>query len=269
MNRYFKYFAIPFIITAVITVISLISYSSAVSSIDYERHNDSWDYTECVYDYAGKMTDEEVRLLNDYMIELQEACRTDMVLITLDEPEYGYLDKVRAYAEEVAEECSLGYDYPGGSSIVFVDNWSRGGDGGIHSWVATTGEVRGRLSDSDTESILNTLDDIPSDDADPYDQYCEIVHDLAKEAQSVRPPYSVGVAFIISLVIAGIYILIHLKSKVGDVTVKNSTYVAGGKGSFKVNTDTFRNKVVTKRKIERSSSSGGGGGSHGGGGHSR
>ena len=224
MKSYFKYFAIPFIIALVITVIALPMYLVARADfLNTARNNSSWDNSVTVLDLADKMSNEEEAALTEQLRKAEAACQTDIVFFIIDDPANGYLDSVRRLADSFSEDNHMGYDYPGGSAIVFVDNWSRGGDGGIHSWVATTGEVRGRLSDSDTESILNTLDDIPSDDADPYDQYCEIVHDLAKEAQSVRPPYSVGVAFIISLVIAGIYILIHLKSKVGDVTVKIDT----------------------------------------------
>ncbi len=269
MTRFFKYFAVPLILAVILTVVALTSYNSAKAEIDTVRHNDQWDNTVCVYDLAGKMTDSEVLSLNSYIVELEEQCLADIVVITLDDPEYGYLEMVHSYADWFAEEYRLGYDYPGGSAIVFVDNWSRGGDGGIHSWVSTTGAVRDRLSDSEADSILDILDEIESDDADPYDQYYEIVGKLAKKATPLRPPYSMFAAFIIALIVAAIYIFINLRSKLGDVTVTSHTYVKGGNGKFNILTDTFRNKTVTKRKIESSSGGSGGGGSHGGAGHSR
>ncbi len=269
MFKYLKYFAIPFVITVILTIVGLASYSTAKNSLDTVRHNDVWDYSYCVYDYAGKMTQAEVDSLNSYLIEIEDKCLTDIVFITIDDPEYGYLDMVHAYADSVSEECGLGYDGPGGSSIVFVDNWSRGGDGKIHSWMSTTGDVRNRLSDSDADEILYILDEIESDSADPYDQYYQIAGEIGKEADPLRAPFPGWVALVAAIVVAAIYIFINLNSKLGDVTVNSHTYVDGGKGNFRVKTDTFRNKVVTKRKIETSSGSGGGGGSHGGGGHSR
>ena len=268
MIKYLRYFAIPIIVAFVLTVISLSVHSGAENAIDYERHNDVWDHTDCVYDLACKMTDEEAEELRAYIVELEEECLADIVVITLDDPKYGYLSKVKEYADSFSEEYGTGYDYPGGSSIVFVDNWSRGGDGKIHSWISTTGAVRERLSDSECDDILNILDEIEGDYADPYDQYREIVGKLAGKAMPLKPPYSMLIAFIVAVVVAGIYIIINITSKLGDVTTNSHTYVKGGKGNLKVSTDTFRNKTVTKRKIE-TSSGGGGGGSHGGGGHSR
>ncbi len=273
MRGYFKYFRIPFIITAVFSIVSVVAYISAKNGIDTERHNTSWDNTLCVIDSADKMTDEEEQLLTERIMEIQNDCQVDMVFITLYDSERGYLDKVHQFADAFAEDNHLGYDYPGGSSIVFVDNWSRGGDGKIHSWISTTGMIRERISDSDCDEILYILDDIPSDDADPYYEYMRIADALAKRADRLRPPFSLIVVFIAALVIAIIYIVFNWRSKLGDVTVTAGTYINGGRGEFKVSTDTFSHKTVTKHRIERSSGGGGGGGggggSHGGGGHSR
>ncbi len=270
MRGYFRYFRIPFIITGVFSVISIVMYLSVKAGTDIERNNTSWDNSVCVLDTADKLTNDEEQLLTQRIMEIENDCRVDMIFITLDDPERGYLDKVHQFADAFAEDNHMGYDYPGGSSIVFVDNWSRGGDGKIHSWISTTGSVRERISDSDCAEILYILDDIPSDDSDPYYEYLRIANALAKRADRLGAPFSLIVVFVTALIIAIIYIVVNWKSKLGDVTVTSGTYVTGGRGNFKVKTDTFTHKTVTKRRIERSSSSGGGGGgSHGGGGHSR
>ena len=272
MKSYFKYFRIPFIIAAVITIASLAVYLGARSEAENaERNNSSWDNTCTVLDYAGKMTDYEVESLSDRLYEIEQATQTDIVFLIIEDAENGYLDSVRRIADAFSEDNHMGFDYPGGSAIVFVDNWSRGGDGKIHSWMSTTGLIRERISDTDAEEMLNVLDELTSDDEDPYYVYSKLAKKIYKKGGVLVPPYSAGTAFLAALVIAVIYIVLNWRSKLGDVTVNERTYLEGGSANFTHKSDTFTHKTVTKHKIERSSSSGGGGGggSHGGGGHSR
>jgi len=269
MKGYFKYFKIPFIVTAIIGIICIVIYAGGAGSVDTERNNDYYDNSYCVIDWADKLTDEEEQELANRIYELEYESCTDMILITMDEADYGYLDAVIEYAEAFNTENQMGFNGPGENAVVFVDNWSRGGDGKIHSWIDVRGDrASSRLSQSDCEEILNTLDDISSDDADPYYQYLEIMEDIAKATKPIHPPFGVGICIIVGIIVAAIYIFINWKSKLGDVEVNSSTYLKNGEASFSVKQDIFRNKVVTKRKIEKSSSSGGGSG-HSGGGHSR
>lgn len=274
MKRYFKYFMIPFIITIIIVVVSLgIGISGKIRNSE-ERYNTSWDNTECVYDWAGKMTDSEIASLNDRIMYWQEKCHADIVWITIDDAEYGYLSAVKEFGEWFTEEYGLGYTGSNTDSFVFVDNWSRGGDGKIHTWITTTGSrIRNNLTDSEVEEILYILDEIPSDDSDPYVQYMEILDKCGKQTRAYHPPFAWFYAFIAGIIAAGLFILLNWRSKLGDNTVTSSTYLEGGKAQFPVLQDIFNHKTVTKHKIESSSSGsgggGGGGGSHGGGGHSR
>ncbi|MBR6237564.1 MAG: TPM domain-containing protein [Lachnospiraceae bacterium] len=270
MKSYFKYFAIPFIIALVITVIALPMYLVARADfLNTARNNSSWDNSVTVLDLADKMSNEEEAALTEQLRKAEAACQTDIVFFIIDDPANGYLDSVRRLADSFSEDNHMGYDYPGGSAIVFVDNWSRGGDGRIHSWMSTTGEIRSRISDSDATEMLNVLDEL-SDDDDPYYVYSKLGKSVEKKGSKLRMPYSMGAVLFVALVIAVIYIIINWRSKLGDVTVTSGTYLEDGKASFKVRTDTFNHKTVTKHKIERSSGGGGGGGgSHGGGGHSR
>lgn len=268
MKGYFKYFKVPFIITLIILIISSLMYSGAAEGVDYERNNNAFDNSWCVFDYADKLTDEEEVSLNDLIAQWQYNACTDIVLITLDDAEYGYMDAVHELADWYAEEYEMGYYGPGTNAIVIVDNWSRGGDGKIHSWLAPKGDVSSRIMDSDAESILDILDEIENDDADPYEQYCKIIEESGKKALPVHRPYGFFVSMLAGVVAALIYIFIKWNSKLGDVEVTPNTYLKDGKATFPVSQDIFRNKVVTKRKIETSSSSSGGG-SNGGGGHSR
>lgn len=270
MKSYFKYFTIPFIITIILAIVAIPAYYSKKAVVESAvRTNSSWDNSLTVIDSAGKMTEEEVALLSEELQEIEAACQTDIIFITLYDSDNAYLDSVRALADSFSEDNGMGFDGPGGSAIVFIDNWSRGGDGGIHSWMSTTGKIRNKISEEEATEILNTLDEIESDDSDPYDVYSKIAKRIYRKGAALRMPYSLGTAVIVALVLSVVYVLINWNSKLGDVTVNASTYLKGGKSTFNVKTDTFSHKTVTKRKIERSSSSGGGGGSHGGGGHSR
>ena len=272
MKSYFKYFKIPFIIAAVITIISVPLYFVVKSSVmSEERNNSKWDNTVTVIDSAGKMTAEEQRQLGERIEEIEAACQTDIVFLIIDDPANGYLDSVRRIADNFSEDNHMGYDYPGGSAIVFVDNWSRGGDGRIHSWMSTTGTIRERISNEDADNMLNVLDELTSDSDDPYYVYTKLANKIYKKGGKLRMPYSLGAVLLTALVLSIIYIIVNWRSKLGDVTVNSGTYLEGGEARFRVKTDTFDHKTVTKHKIERSSSSGGGGGggSHGGGGHSR
>ncbi len=276
MGSYFKYFKIPIIITVVISIICLALFIKGSNSVDTYRYNNEYDNSVCVYDYANKMTDEEVSYLNEYLRNIEAYNCVDIAYLILDDAEYGYLDAVQMYAQDFAINNNMGFNGPGGDTIVFIDNWSRGGDGRIHSWIATRGDrINSDLSNSRCEDILMVLDEIPDDYADPYEQYMRIAQYIGYATKTYKPPFSMLVCFIVSLVLAGIYVIINLKSKVADITVNNSTYLNGGRATFPVRRDIFLHKTVTKRKIERSSSSGGssggggGGGSFGGGGHSR
>ena len=271
MKSYFKYFRIPFIIAAVITVVTLPIYFSVKSSVmNTERNNSSWDNSVTVIDTAGKMTDEEERMLGERIEEIETACQTDIVFFIIDDPANGYLDSVRRIADNFSEDNHMAFDYPGGSAIVFVDNWSRGGDGGIHSWMSTTGTIRERINDDDATEMLNVLDELTSDSDDPYYVYTKLANKIYKKGGKLRMPFGMGTVLLAALVLSAIYIFINWRSKLGDVTVNSGTYLDEGQANFRVKTDTFNHKTVTKHKIERSSSGGGGGGgSHGGGGHSR
>lgn len=269
MSSYLKYFRIPFIITAVITIIAIPAYLAAKAGFEAtERNNSSWDNSVTVLDIADKMTDEEERDLGELICRIEDECHTDIVFITLDDPSNGYLESVRRLADSFSEDNHMGYDYPGGSAIVFIDNWSRGGDGKIHSWMSTTGEIRNRIDNDDSTEMLNVLDEL-SDDDDPYYVYSELARSIEKKGSLLRAPYSIGAVLIVALIISIIYIIINWHSKLGDVTVNSSTYLEGKSAKFKAKTDIFNHKTVTSHKIERSSGGGGGGGSHGGGGHSR
>ena len=270
MKSYFKYFKIPFIIAVVITIIAIPMYLGARSRyLSVERNNSSWDNSVTVLDTADKMTDEEERDLGELISRVEDSCHADIIFITLDDPSNGYLDSVRRLADSFSEDNHMGYDYPGGSAIVFIDNWSRGGDGGIHSWMSTTGEVRSRIDNDEATEMLNILDEL-SDDDDPYYVYSKLARSIEKRGSLLRAPYSFGAVLIVSLIISIIYIVVNWHSKLGDVTVNSGTYLEGKAAKFKAKTDIFNHKTVTSHKIERSSGGGGGGGgSHGGGGHSR
>lgn len=272
MKSYFSYFKIPFIILAILAVISVPMYLRKVTTLSHVRSNEFSDNSMAVYDYAGKMTATEVDALNELIQYWSEKSCVDIAVVTLDDAEYGYLYKVKEYADDFAETKQLGFTGPNTAAIVFVDNWSRGGDGYIHSWISTEGElVKSRLTTEVCENILNVPDEIPGDTADPYEQYVKIVNACGNKVNPLRFPIKTVFCFGAGAIAAGVFIALNWKSKLGDNTVTSSTYLKEGSARFPVSRDMFSHKTVTKRKIERSSSGGGGGGGggRGGGGHSR
>ena len=272
MEKYFKYFGIPLIITLLTVIVGVGTYVAKKDDVSPIRTNDAFDSSVAVYDMADKLTESEEIALQELIDKMSVRACADIAIVTLDDPELGYLSAVREYADQFSEEMQMGYHGPGTEAIVFVDNWSRGGDGKIHSWISTTESgLRSRLTDSDCTEILYILDEIPSDDADPYEQYYKIIEEIADEARPFNTPFGVGIVFIIALVVSAIYIALNWNSKLGKVTVQACTYVKDGEVDFAIKSDTFRNKTVSKVKIQSSSGGGGGGGggSHGGGGHSR
>lgn len=286
MDRYFKYFKIPFIITAVIAVVCIVITVTAPDPA--ARNNTETDLTGNVFDYAGNLTDAQVSQLDAYITEIEEKTKIDIAIVILNESladsglEGGYSAKsgrydmyVKGFADMFADVHRMGYEKPLGSNLVFVDNvYREPTTGRVDSWISTYGEAKQNISQSDCEAIMDdalySLNDY-SDADDYYSAYRRVVELVPNYASSfsqvlnyLRPVFIIAFAFAVAV----IYVLINWKSKAGDKTTSGSTYLVTGRPNFRRKQDVFLRKSVTKVKIQSSSSSGGGGG-HGGGGHSR
>ena len=287
MERYFKYFKVPFIITAIIVIVCVVIKVNA--SAPTPRNNPKTDLDSNVFDYAGNLTDAQVAELDAYIATIEEKTETDIAIVILNESladsglEGGYSEKsgrydmwVKGYADMFADVHNLGYEGPMGSNIVFVDNvYREETTGRVDSWLSTHGEAKLNISTSNAESIMDDalydLNDYSTAD-DYYKAYHRVVELIPRYMSSAqaalmvfRPVYILAAALVIALV----YISANWKSKAGKKTTSSTTYVETGVPHMKNRRDVFLRKSVSRVKIQSSSGGGGGGGGHGGGGHSR
>ncbi|MCR4650645.1 MAG: TPM domain-containing protein [Lachnospiraceae bacterium] len=290
MNRYLKTFKIPFILSIVVIILTVIG-SIAVSSTHSPRNNSEFTTSQRVFDYADKLNDADEQKLNDTIHEYEKKARTDIVVVILNENLTDYVERkdivvpvseqVMVYADDFADENALGYDQPHGSAVVFVDNWSREADGRLYSWISTSGDMIHLLPRWKAEEIMDsylTLNDY-ADSATILNAYTNVVRGIAGRGKGGTVPYIMTdprLPLGIALVVAILYIIINWNSKVAEVTVSSKTYIDNGEPRWLQEMDVFINKSLNYTIINRSSGGGGGGShissggfSHGGGGHSR
>lgn len=291
MKGYFRYFAIPFAIVLVLGLVTL-GFKAANGPDDSEMTasaNTERETTERVFDYGEVLTEEEEDLLRQQIAEKESVTKTDIVLVTLNESlvEYaaGYEEQigevptsqcVMVYADNFYDDNKFGYNKPVGDGVLFLDNIYREDDGHVYSWMSTCGKAEDEFSSEMIDNVLQS--GLPYADESPYQMYSTWISEYSNYMTGkgeVPVLFHYPVILIVSLVVAGVFIGVNHSGKVGNKTVSDTTYVAGGKPVLKKETDRFINKTVTKTKIESSSSGGGGshssssGASHGGGGCSR
>lgn len=292
MRAYLKHMRIPLIILGVLLGLYLImSLIRSGSAKEYVRGNDSCN-GQRVFDYADVLTDREEEKLQELIEKRQDEIGCDIVLVVLDEPlrEYaesyapqiGYVSEeeyVMVYADNFYDEHAFGYDEAYGDGCVFVDNWDRSDSayGYAYNWLSTSGRVEQSFAMSDIDSVTNKVNEVVNDD--PYEAYRRYVEEVTrlmsgKLIGEAKIPFLTII--VVSLIVAAIYLFVHISSNKGKKTTVSTTYVNGGRPSLRHRRDVLVDTRVTRRHIERSSSGGGGGGgghhmsagghSHGGGG---
>ena len=292
MKRYLQYFKVLFIIIGVVAVFAVIAavISSSKATTVAARANTECDTEERVFDYGDKLTDEQEADLRLLIAQKEQETGCDIVLVTLNESlkEYAesYKDSIgevepyqytMVYADNFYDEHKFGYNKPGGNGVVILDNWFREEDGSVYSWMSTSGSAKEKYTTDMIEELFDiSLESVVSD---PYGAYVLVINNFADTMTGKSSLYGLlnpGVAFILALICAVIFILVNLSGNKGKKTTDAATYVAGGKPNMNRSEDRFLHKVVTTRKIPKNtggSGSGGhisaGGASHGGGGHSR
>lgn len=290
MREYFRYFKWLYIVLGIVALLLFFFNAGhwAVSRIFYqERTNQSCLTEERVFDYGDVLTDQEEDKLRRLIARREKQTGCDIVLITLKEslkeyarsiePNVGYDEFVRVYAEQFYEENQFGYDRPNGDGILLVDNWYREDDGHIYTWLCTTGKVKDKYTSASIDHILDNV--YRYVESNPYLAYKTYINDFYHDMMGIRVfnIYVPGsIPWMAGLISAVIFIICNRKSRSGSRTTTAVTYVAGMEPRFRVKQDRFLRKSVVTRKIETNSGhggvshgGGGGGGSHGGGGHSR
>ena len=284
MKKFIEIFKIPLIIFAVFLIIGIACkvITDSRPEVEFVRTNTQCTTDERVFDYADVLTDEEEEELRAKISEAELLCGTDIIIVTLDETlEYyaksyediiGYIEPYQytmVFADNFYDENLFGFDKPHGDGVVFVDNWYRESDGGVYSWMSTSGRAMDELTTEDCEYILDmALDFVEDDPAYAYGYLVELVADYLNPNTSLGEDLGGGISVLIGLVAGVIFFFVNFGGKKGAKTVETRTYVKSGNADVRERQDIFVTKTVSRRKIETQTRSGGGGGHISAGGHS-
>lgn len=266
-KQYLHYFRIWFIVIGIMAVFcagAFVMHSMAGKGgrVNHEAP------AERVFDDADVLTDEEEQKLRDYIAQKEKKYQIDIVLLTVreDVESQGSWESVmRNRADDFYDENNYGYNRIHGDGVLLLDNWYEDTYGSQKgSWLSTCGIVEDRFGDSEVNKVLTAV--YNKVDASPYNAYMAYVDSVCRyvEKGSGRPHIPAGIIVILSLLVAVIYAVIHLKQSPAKETVTASTYVAGGRPVVKDQRDNFIRKNVVTRRIETSSSGGSSGRSGGG-----
>ena len=282
MKQYLKYFRVGFILLGVCAVITLVVGVAQLFKKEpiIERGNTQAP-KERVYDYADVLTDEEEENLRDYIAKVESKIHHDVVLVTLNESvldmfgyeentDYNWDAAITTYADDFYDYKYYGYNEAMGDGVILVDNWFEGEKGSKFSTAGNAYEVYTYYM---VDEVLDAVYDIV--EYDPYRAYMAYVETVARHLaprdnslEITIPPMAI---FVVALIPAIIFIVVHLKNSEGKKTTTSTTYVDQKAmiPRFIVKRDDFITKSVTSVRIESSSSSGGSSRSGGGraGGH--
>lgn len=290
MKKFVQIFKIPLIIFSVFLIVGVVCKIVVDNrpKVEFERNN-SQCTMERVFDYADRLTDEEEEILREKINQAEESCGTDIVVVILDETLEEYAKSYESiigpvepyqytmvFADNFYDENAFGYNAPHGDGVVFVDNWYREADGGVYSWLSTSGRAMDILTTDNVEFLLDlALENVEDDPAYAYGSVVDMVVDYMNPNIPLGEGLGGIISVLIGLVAGLIFFIANFGGKKGKKTVQTRTYVKSGKADISERQDIFLTKTVTRRKIETQSGGGGGshvsagGHSHGGGGHRR
>lgn len=293
MGRFLRRFKVCLIILGVLAVIyfGVAGIHSLVGGLrNGERQNGECTTEQRVFDQADVLSDEEEEKLQKLIAKRERQTGCDIVLVTLNESlrEYAYErqeyvaeDKyVMIYADDFYDEHLFGYDKPQGSGVLLLDNLYREDDGFAYSWLSTAGKAEGKYSSGMIDHLLEKS--YRWSKVSPYRGYRAYINQFYHDMNGfglVSINFSVPVIFVLSFVMAVIFVVCNLGSEAGKKTTTAKTYVKGGKVKMNHREDRFIRKNVVQHRIQTNSGGGGSGGgggghhvsgggvSHGGGGH--
>jgi len=140
------------------------------------RSNTECTLTQRVFDDADVLTDEEEAKLEKLIAEKEKLIGGDIVLMTTNDASLNTMEKLRDYAQNYYKENKIGWDKPIGSGAIYVDDWET-----KHTWLATRGTVKDKLSKDNTDYIVDETNDIVN--KDPYKAYTRLINLLAVLSQ--------------------------------------------------------------------------------------
>ncbi|MHC0039558.1 TPM domain-containing protein [Pseudoneobacillus sp. C159] len=252
---------------------------------------ETFDRNHYIYDYAHLLTDEESLKLQDLASERGKERETAFIIITLDDSNG---KDIVQYVEDFYDEHGPGYDQPhGNTAILAIDMNER------DFYLAGFKKAEQYLNDSRLDRIREEITPHLSDGQ--YFAAFSAFIDWAYEDMGIEPDvgrgsysgngsvgsptvnvgYDVGdqpsqnvffqwwFQLIVSLVMAGVVVMIMAYRSGGRVTVNARTYMDSQRSKVVNSYDNFVRQTVTKQKKPSSNTnSGGGGGGVTSGGHS-
>jgi len=255
------------------------STRNSVTAMSSTRANTECDTNERVFDYADVLTDEEEDSLREVIAKKEIETRSDIVIVTLNESLEEYVKPykeiigpvstdrwVMVYADNFYEEHKFGFNKPIGDGTLLLDNWYREADGGVYSWMLTSGNVMDTYTSGMIDYVLDYS--LAAVEEDPYEAYYRFVTEyesvyVQDDGEILNPL----VLLLGSFVIALIFLAVNCIGRKGKKTTTSTTYVAGGGPIIRLKEDRFLRKSLNRVRIQSDSSSSGGSGGGGGGIH--
>lgn len=269
-KQYLNYFKVWFIILAVLIfmcgvklIINLTKKEEVVERTNLNAPD------ERVYDEADVLSDEEEEKLCKLIAEVEAKIHCDIVLRTIDQPaegreaveKYGYRQNDWEFnmvdmADDFFDYGGFGYDDVAYSGALILDNWYEDQEG---TTLSTSGAVYEKFGDYENHAVVDEIYYALKQGKSAYKAYVagikKIEALMLDEEQVVTISMSsiVLTALILPIIVAGIFVAVHMKSKEGVVTTTNNTYVTGSPKMNRIN-DDFVRKSVSTRVIQSSSS---------------
>lgn len=294
MKKYWNYFKIPFLLLALTGGIGITCYFITSRSVKTGFTRSNMQCTsERVFDMAEVLSEEEEAVLREKIAKAEAVCGTDIILVTLNESLEAYVNAYAGllagerlepsqytcvYADNFYDENEFGFDRPHGDGVILVDNWYRESDGGVYSWMGTSGRAMEQFSEAKINHVLDkALAVVDEDPAAAYGCFVDLVREELAQESSLGDALGGGISVVLGVIAGLVFFFVHFwGSQKGKKTVGNETYVKNKNSWVKERQDIFLNRTVTRRRIAASGTGGSGGGhvsagghSHGGGGHRR
>jgi uncharacterized protein len=270
-------------------LIMLLILPSGISTVKAE----TFDRNQYIYDNAHLLTAEEAAGLQGLASERGQESETAFIIITLDHTNG---KDIVQYVEDFYDEYGPGYDQPyGNTAIIAIDMNER------DVYLAGFKKAEQYLDDSRINLIREEI--TPNLSAGQYFDAFSTFINRANEYMAIEPEpddgrdsYSggngsigspqvnhgyVGVGqpspplffqwwfqIIVSLIVAGVVVMIMAYRSGGKVTVNARTYMDGQRSRVVNQYDNYVRQTVTKVKKPSNNTNSGGGGGVTGGGHS-
>ena len=200
--------------------------------IEFVRNNEECP-KERVFDYADKLTAQEEQELRNKIAEAEQLCGTDIIVLTLDEslkeyaksfePIIGYVEPYQytmVFADNFYDENKYGFNKPNGDGVILVDNWYREADGGVYSWMSTSGKAQDSFSSDDIDFVLDMcLDYVEDDPAYAYGYFVELVADHLNPNSNLGDALGGIYSVIVGLVAGLIFFVANFGGRKGKSTV--------------------------------------------------